>query len=1047
LGLPCEKPGHPLFQFICFGYYLIMAQFDNMNEQEQMQMLMSQLQDSNLRQSVMQYINQTANGLDKDANSKVLIETLARESVHNQKSTAMWKSRTKKSVAVGVVAVVLAITVQFLVNYFTNELSKESHVDEQGAMVSTDGKVVKTQLEEMKVGADGKLVSRSGGDDAVKTMPSLAKVPLASSLPDATLMALEEITVHSEKGYTLQIKVHGFSRVPVLNSRCGNVVHFYTAWKGRVTLDSTDLLLDEATAAEFKDAGFSLTATGRRLAGQISVDAFAKALDGLKKGGKWTCADVPLPSSSLLGGREQTVYTYCGTKGELASQCYSNYGGLKIGVTALEESVAANVAGALTTDPLKKGKQKLFMKNHLAVMKSEMYSMSVTEYVMHPGQQLVDISDVASGNRVVFQMNTDKTRSHCVVSREPKVAVVTDDKIDTDFHFEYLGINEENGRVLRHFRLALGADYARAMYGESADATQVYMNFWDVAETMQPYRLVSSLTVDSVIVFESSKIVSDLDVLAAAQNRTGQNVSDLMKCSEAERETKNSGRPEMLLWQDLSPDQADYYSAENPREISALLEKYLDTTRNPFAMPDLCYEVCRTEVHSVLSKLAEGTGICEADGLKQAIKCIDNIGENSCRSSRFSTHVGVGKCELESDNDTNTRVLEMSEDEDDVELSENALEDGKMLVNQTRSLAFKALAGLTGAALGKAVISAGKQMKSMMIKLAKATGKGHAKITKEAQKFAKKNGLYAFNDEFGKQIKAVKLVGGGAITSQWLQPGMLCLSKRLVPTPGIYYRLGCGEALGGKCEAKELAKTNKDGTPNTDYVEGAVISQRYPAVCMKVEVPDYKGNSFSFEVGWVEKDKTGKIDPKFPVMWIEAMGCVNVLDAAFKVPYPAYVSVCAGGLVEILFKETCPGMGKINVYGKVFKRGDAGLDLWLFKIRAFRYEVGIAAGMSWRAIQTKCWWKWNNGWGRRRWWTLRRRDIKVCDFWWTCDFYIEGYRLIEFCIWQFRIALRYWVKDWTVDLTLTFYSWSWWNKNWIIDYDFRPFRYWFSDWR
>merc|ERR1712078_14690 len=165
-----------------------------MNEQDQMQMLMSQLQDSNLRQSVMQYINQTANGLDKDANGKALIETLARESVHNQKSTALWKSRTKKSMAVGVVAVVLAITVQFLVNYFTNELSKESHVDKQGAMVSTDGKVVKTQMEEMKVDADGKLQSRNG-DAAVKTMPSLAKVALASSLPDATLMALDEITV------------------------------------------------------------------------------------------------------------------------------------------------------------------------------------------------------------------------------------------------------------------------------------------------------------------------------------------------------------------------------------------------------------------------------------------------------------------------------------------------------------------------------------------------------------------------------------------------------------------------------------------------------------------------------------------------------------------------------------------------------------------------------------------------------------------------------------------------------------------------------------
>merc|ERR1712023_383834 len=162
-----------VFPVAIFGYKVDMAQFDNMNEQEQMQMLMSQLQDSNLRQSVMQYISQTASGLDKDTNCKALIETLARESVHNQKSTAMWKSRTKKSVAVGVVAVVLAITVQFLVNYFTNELSKESHVDKRGAMVGTDGKVVKTRLDEMRVGADGKLMSRNG-DANVKTMPTLS---------------------------------------------------------------------------------------------------------------------------------------------------------------------------------------------------------------------------------------------------------------------------------------------------------------------------------------------------------------------------------------------------------------------------------------------------------------------------------------------------------------------------------------------------------------------------------------------------------------------------------------------------------------------------------------------------------------------------------------------------------------------------------------------------------------------------------------------------------------------------------------------------------
>ena len=56
-----------------------MVQTDSSIEQDQMHMMMTQLQDANLRESVMQYIQQTANGLDKNANnnSKTLIETLA----------------------------------------------------------------------------------------------------------------------------------------------------------------------------------------------------------------------------------------------------------------------------------------------------------------------------------------------------------------------------------------------------------------------------------------------------------------------------------------------------------------------------------------------------------------------------------------------------------------------------------------------------------------------------------------------------------------------------------------------------------------------------------------------------------------------------------------------------------------------------------------------------------------------------------------------------------------------------------------------------------
>ena len=72
---------------------------------------------------------------------------------------------------------------------------------------------------------------------------------LVSTLSDAFLMSLGEFVVYSDNGHTLRVSVHGLARVPMPNSRRGNIVHFYTAWNGRVTLVSVDLSSDESTEA------------------------------------------------------------------------------------------------------------------------------------------------------------------------------------------------------------------------------------------------------------------------------------------------------------------------------------------------------------------------------------------------------------------------------------------------------------------------------------------------------------------------------------------------------------------------------------------------------------------------------------------------------------------------------------------------------------------------------------------------------------------------------------------------------------------------------
>merc|ERR1719440_1607294 len=197
----------------------------------------------------------------------------------------------------------------------------------------------------------------------------------------------------------------------------------------------------------------------------------------------------------------------------------------------------------------------------------------------------------------------------------------------------------------------------------------------------------------------------------------------------------------MDLWKDLSPQEAEYYSAENPRQVSQHLERYLDNTRNPHAMPDLCYEICRTEVDAVLSKLeAGGTDMCDGDELQKASDCLENTKETGCISSRFLSH--TNECDREKHN-TTTRVLDTSED--DVELSENAFGDAEMLVNQTRSL-------IAANMLGKSMVNL-------------FTGAKKMGVTKALGKMASKNG----------HLK------GGMLDGFW------CQSTWFVPSGGPLY--------------------------------------------------------------------------------------------------------------------------------------------------------------------------------------------------------------------------------------------------------------------
>jgi len=119
-------------------------------------------------------------------------------------------------------------------------VAKEGDVCVEGVEVIKEVPELGEAKEEMMGGSWRYL----GGD-----YPDEDQQVLVPSLSVAFLMTLGEFVVYRDNGHTLQVSVHGLARMPVTNSRRGNIVHFYTAWNGRVTLVSNDLSSDESAEA------------------------------------------------------------------------------------------------------------------------------------------------------------------------------------------------------------------------------------------------------------------------------------------------------------------------------------------------------------------------------------------------------------------------------------------------------------------------------------------------------------------------------------------------------------------------------------------------------------------------------------------------------------------------------------------------------------------------------------------------------------------------------------------------------------------------------
>jgi len=324
------------------------------------------------------------------------------------------------------------------------------------------------------------------GAASVATQDAKTKSRLASTLPDSFFDALNEINVYSEKGHTLNLKIQGYARIPLKNSRCGNVLKMYTSVDGAIVLDSDVMSFEDKLDTLFKNAGFEVAvggAAGRRLANAASVDGFFSHISKMESEGSWKCGDIPLPHMSPYHIKKFDSYEPCidprlGSPTQLMGTCDSLYGGKMVGTTKLPVEHASATLGRLdkVQDTLSNGKvqdptaDKLYMKTSLFSIVSPGYTVQRTSYELHPAQEFIRVTDLTENKVVTFQQmhsepNEPVIRNLCknpsgVDPGLKEKKAHKDSAQDTSVHFEYVGLESEGAKTYRRFRMGPSNDSA-----------------------------------------------------------------------------------------------------------------------------------------------------------------------------------------------------------------------------------------------------------------------------------------------------------------------------------------------------------------------------------------------------------------------------------------------------------------------------------------------------------------------------------------------------------------------------------------------------------
>jgi hypothetical protein len=451
--------------------------------------LLKVLEDKKARGTIQKLIKQKA---DETGTQNVvdLLGMIGSDSIKASREASMWKGRTKLAIAGSIVAVIVAVGVQFAINYGANEMAKESHVNDQGSMTTKGGEVVSTSNAEMRVDANGVLVAQSSSQDsdearrlsetpvALKMSTAKSHGALSSTMSNEALESLKQLSLtNTQTGEAIAISIVSNQRVSSKASKCGSLLFLVTT-EGRFTLDDYDIHVDEQLTSFLATKGFNeLLVTvsevsgsqSRRLQGGLtSLESFFDLVEAAN----WECESQPLSRPTGMNATRVTRTRFkklC----EVPESCISK----------VKAAQGMKLPGVVEEG------DELYLTWNQTIATDGDSSATILSFPGHPLQYVFQFEYEDQQVRGQVSKDGDGLLLWCSKKeQEPKVG--PDEEPDMSFE----GIIVEGDVIYRRFLIDMKKTSQNATV-ESMMESGLSMNkieYWDRDDNAVPYRIIST---------------------------------------------------------------------------------------------------------------------------------------------------------------------------------------------------------------------------------------------------------------------------------------------------------------------------------------------------------------------------------------------------------------------------------------------------------------------------------------------------------------------------------------------------------------------------